>query len=52
MRVPALATDVFVDLEIFDPDRDCYRPWEIGRLQTFLNDLRAQCATCSAVTGG
>ncbi|MDF1562018.1 MAG: VWA domain-containing protein [Deltaproteobacteria bacterium] len=52
MRIPITASDIFVDLEIFDPDTDCHRPWEISRLQQLLNDLRDECRTCPAVTGG
>ena len=41
---PEVAAHVFVALEVFDPDDHCARPYELARLERFLElDRRALC---------
>ena len=47
-RVPAIASDIFVDIEIFDPALNCLRPWELGRIQLLLKVLEESCRSCPA----
>lgn len=47
-RVPAIAPDIFVDIEIFDPALNCLRPWELGRIQLLLKVLEESCRSCAA----
>lgn len=47
LRVPEVAPDVFVPIELFDPETDCLKPWEIGRLSQLLDTLEAACREAS-----
>lgn len=48
LRLPAVASDLFVPIAEFDPGAHCHRPVEIRRLEDFLTHLEAECAACLA----
>ncbi len=45
-RIPRIAPNLFWPIENFDPDLHCLRPWEIGRLMTFLDVVDEACGPC------
>jgi hypothetical protein len=47
LRMPEQAHRLFRPLAGFNVERDCYRPWELERMQRFLDDLEAACMSCS-----
>lgn len=38
----------FTPIQNFDPDNDCYRPWEYQLLMDFLTQARDACTACAA----
>ncbi len=48
---PIQASQMFVPLETFDPDRDCYRPWEFERLHQLFQLIKDTCR-CNASGDG
>ncbi len=51
LTLPIEASDLFWPIEGFDAEAQCYRPWEVRRLLTFLGDLVTACQACPAATG-
>ena len=45
-QFPEVAAHVFVALEVFDPDEHCVRPYELQRLEHFLELTAEACQTC------
>ncbi len=45
-KIPLEPYELFVPISNFDPDTDCYRPWEFDLLNTFLAEARTQCIAC------
>ena len=41
------ASELFVPIETFDPERDCFRPWEIERVTEMLEQIETSCG-CAA----
>lgn len=37
------ASELFVPLATFDPDRDCFRPWELDRLSALFDTIQRAC---------
>jgi hypothetical protein len=42
-RLPAVAAELFVPLELFDPELHCHRAWELGRLDALLEKVVGVC---------
>ncbi len=47
-RLPERAYELFVPLARLDEMQDCYRPWEIERLQVLLRSFGRACLECGA----
>ncbi|MEL6180407.1 MAG: hypothetical protein AAFS10_15720, partial [Myxococcota bacterium] len=47
-RIPDQAWELFTPIQEFDPEVDCFRPWEFDRLSQFLVEAEAACAACAA----
>lgn len=47
LRMPERPYEFFVPLADFDPQVHCYRPWELDRLESFLERAAAECRSCA-----
>ncbi|MFO0746692.1 MAG: hypothetical protein U1F43_13625 [Myxococcota bacterium] len=45
-RTPDDPSALFVPIESFDPDKDCYRPGRVAVLKKLLGVLQTECAPC------
>ncbi|MGF1465128.1 MAG: VWA domain-containing protein [Sandaracinaceae bacterium] len=45
------AAELFVPIETFNPARDCFRPWEMDRLQEMLGQIATACTCLPADLG-
>ena len=54
VRLPRPASELFVPIETFDPTTDCFRPWEMDRLQELFDLIMQTCNACTmgGVDGG
>lgn len=46
VNLPTPASEIFRPLEQFNPNRDCYRPWELDRLSELFALTREACQQC------
>lgn len=46
LNLPQPASELFVPIEQFDESRDCYRPWELDRLEALFAQILDACALC------
>lgn len=46
VNMPTPSSELFVPLESFNPNRHCYRPWELDRLSELFRLTREACQTC------
>lgn len=47
VRLPDRSFEFFVPLASFDPSTDCFRPWEIERVETLLERATEACRSCA-----
>ena len=45
-QLPKRSFDVFVPIQSYTPQRDCWRPWEMDLLGEVLEHLEASCRAC------
>ncbi len=50
-KLPQRAYQLFVPIQNFRANRDCYRPWEFDLLESFVEKMEAACAQCPAPQG-
>ncbi|HJK94669.1 MAG TPA: VWA domain-containing protein [Polyangiaceae bacterium LLY-WYZ-15_(1-7)] len=50
-RMPDHPAALFTPIEVFDPERDCHRPWELERLLALLDAVAETCGACGRWTG-
>ena len=50
LSLPNDPSDLFMPIEIFDPDEHCIRAWEIDRIRELAAILAEKCGTCAAFT--
>ena len=49
LRLPVEASDFFRPIELFEPERDCHRPWELARVRLLLDAVEeAACGECGS----
>jgi len=46
VNLPQLSSQMFVPIENFDPERDCFRPWELAELRDLFARILSTC-TCT-----
>ncbi len=46
VNMPQLSSQMFVPLASFDPERDCFRPWELAELRELFARILSTC-TCT-----
>ncbi len=51
LALPDEPSDIFVPIEIFDPDTHCIRAWEIDRVRELAQIMAEKCQTCAFVAG-
>lgn len=51
VNLPQPASELFVPIEIYNPDVDCYRPWELDRLELLLQLIGETCNACATWDG-
>jgi len=44
VNVPQPSSELFVPLPLFNPDTDCWRPWELDRLDALFALIETACA--------
>jgi len=52
VRLPDRSFEFFKPLASFDPNTDCFRPWEIDQLEAVLQKATAACSRCAAEMRG
>jgi hypothetical protein len=45
-ELPERSFDLFVPIQNYNPNRDCWRPWEVEFLSTVLTELENACQVC------
>jgi hypothetical protein len=45
-KLPELSHELFVPIQNFRADRDCFRPWEFDLVEHFIEKMEAACAQC------
>lgn len=45
-KLPDYAYELFVPIQNFRPDRDCFKPWEFDLLESFVDEMEDACAQC------
>jgi len=43
VNMPQPASRMFVPIELFDPEQDCFRPWEFEELRELFRTIQATC---------
>jgi hypothetical protein len=46
-KLPELSHELFVPIQNFRADRDCFRPWEFERVEHFVDKMEVSCGKCS-----
>jgi hypothetical protein len=49
INLPYPSSELFVPIENFNPNRDCYRPWELEYLFDLIDHILDACDSCSDV---
>ncbi len=45
-KLPNRSYELFVPIQNFRPDRDCFKPWEFDLVESFIAEMEEACQTC------